>query len=244
MLRMKISVFAPQQTKNKKSPLKSTISEGFWSEQCGSNARSPGPKPGAIPTSLYPDIQFLPLYHGEGENQRFFCLWSFMWSNPLLCRFRQSWKIPQTQASKGFAAFRLALSRIPPRHSQSRRATNCATPGYFVILSGWSYSPKPIGNTFSTRLQRFFAPFNPFYLLFDALISAVSGCSRAVCGNLCGQKRFPSGTGESSPETGREAFCVSERLHCNSEKAVVQVASARVTTQQLRRNQRVNGNNI
>ena len=27
--------------------------------------------------------------------------------------------------------------------SQSRRATNCATPGYFVILSGWSYSPKP-----------------------------------------------------------------------------------------------------
>ena len=90
------------------------------------------PKPGAIPTSLYPDIQFLPLYHGEGENQRFFCLWSFMWSNPLLCRFRQSWKIPQTQASKGFAAFRLALSRIPPRHSQSRRATNCATPGYIL----------------------------------------------------------------------------------------------------------------
>ena len=26
--------------------------------------------------------------------------------------------------------------------SQSRRATNCATPGYFVILSDWSYSPK------------------------------------------------------------------------------------------------------
>ena len=48
------------------------------------------PKPGAIPTSLYPDIQFPPLYHGEGENQSFFCLWSFMWSKPLLCRFRQS----------------------------------------------------------------------------------------------------------------------------------------------------------
>ena len=26
--------------------------------------------------------------------------------------------------------------------SQSRRATNCATPGYFVVLSGWAYSPK------------------------------------------------------------------------------------------------------
>ena len=88
------------------------------------------PKPGAIPTSLYPDIQFLPLYHGGRENQRFFCLWSFMWSNPLLCRFRQSWKIPQTQVSQGFAAFRLAPSRIPPRHSQTRRDTSFAIPGY------------------------------------------------------------------------------------------------------------------
>ena len=34
------------------------ISEGFWSEWRGSNARSPGPKPGAIPTSLHPDIYF------------------------------------------------------------------------------------------------------------------------------------------------------------------------------------------
>ena len=53
-----------------------------------------------------------------------------MWSNPLLCRFRQSWKIPQTQALQGFAAFRLAPSRIRPRHSQIKRDTNFATPGY------------------------------------------------------------------------------------------------------------------
>ena len=92
--------------------------------------RSYSPKPGAIPTSLYPDIQFLPLYHGGGENQRFFCLWSFMWSKPLLCRFRQPWKIPQTQVSQGFAAFRLALSRIRPRRSQTRRDTSFAIPGY------------------------------------------------------------------------------------------------------------------
>ena len=91
------------------------------------------PKPGAIPTSLYPDIQFLPLYHGEGENQRFFCLWSFMWSKPLLCRFQQPGKVPQTQALQGFAAFRLTPPRIPPRHSQSKRATNCANPGFLVI---------------------------------------------------------------------------------------------------------------
>ena len=88
------------------------------------------PKPGAIPTSLHPDIQFLPLYHGGGENQRFFCLWSFLWSKPLLRRFRQSKKTPQMQVSQGFAAFHLTPSRIPPRHSQTRRPTNWATPGY------------------------------------------------------------------------------------------------------------------
>ena len=92
----------------------------------------PAPKPGAIPTSLYPDIQFLPLYHGGGENQRFFCLWSFLWSKPLLCRFLQPGEIPQTQVSQGFATFRLILSRIQPRHSQSKCATNCANPGYEI----------------------------------------------------------------------------------------------------------------
>ena len=65
-----------------------------------------------------------------------------MWSKPLLCRFRQSGKIQQTQVLQGFAAFHNAPSRIPPRHSQSRRATNCATPRYEVRRSGWAYSPK------------------------------------------------------------------------------------------------------
>ena len=108
------------------------ISEGFWSEWGDSNARSLEPKSSAIPTSLHPDIQFLPLYHGERENQSFFCLWSFMWSKPLLYRFRQSVEIPQMQVSQGFAAFCLALSRILPRHSQTRRDTNFAIPGYSI----------------------------------------------------------------------------------------------------------------
>ena len=89
------------------------------------------PKPGAIPTSLYPDIQFLPLYHGGEKNQRFSCLWSNMWSKPLLCRFQQLGKNQQTQVSQGFAAFRFAPFRIPPRHSQTRRDTNFAIPGYY-----------------------------------------------------------------------------------------------------------------
>ena len=93
------------------------------------------PKCGALPTGLHPDIQFLPLYHGGGEKQRFFCLWSFMWSKPLLCCFRQSGKIQQTQVLQGFAAFHNAPSRIPPWHSQSKRATNCATPRYGILFA-------------------------------------------------------------------------------------------------------------
>ena len=90
------------------------------------------PKCRALPVEPHPDIQFLPLYHGGGENQRFFCLWSFLWSKPLLCRFLQPGEIQQTKALQGFAAFRLTLSRIQPRHSQSKRATNCATPRYGI----------------------------------------------------------------------------------------------------------------
>ena len=56
-----------------------------------------------------------------------------MWSKPLLCRFQQLGQNQQTSVSQGFAAFRLALSRIPPRHPQSKRATNCANPGFLVI---------------------------------------------------------------------------------------------------------------
>ena len=56
-----------------------------------------------------------------------------MWSKPLLCRFQQPGEILQTQVLQGFAAFRLALFRIPPRHSQTRRDTNFAIPGYLLF---------------------------------------------------------------------------------------------------------------
>ena len=69
----------------------------------------------------------------SGKNKDFFCLWSFMWSKPLLCRFQRLGEIPQMQVPQGFPAFCLALPRIPPRHSQSKRATNCANPGFLVI---------------------------------------------------------------------------------------------------------------
>ena len=99
------------------------------------NTQPRHPKCRALPVELHPDIQFLPLYHGGGENQRFFCLWSFLWSKPLLCRFLQSGKIQQTPVSQGFAAFHLAMSRIAPRHSQTKRDTNFAIPGYLLSIA-------------------------------------------------------------------------------------------------------------
>ena len=77
------------------------------------------PKCRALPVELHPDIQFLPLYHGEGENQRFFCLWSFLWSKTLLCRFRQSGEIQQTQVPQGFAGFCPSRAWIESTRSQT-----------------------------------------------------------------------------------------------------------------------------
>ena len=142
------------------------------------NTQPRHPKCRALPVEPHPDIQFLPLYHGGGENQRFFCLRSFMWSKPLLCRFRQPWKIPQTQVSQGFAAFRLALSRIPPRHSQTRRDTNFATPGYSIsamiprrrgktrIFCLWSFYISPILPCRAEKSNRKRADFLPAFCCF------------------------------------------------------------------------------
>ena len=106
------------------------------------NTQPRHPKCRALPVEPHPDIQFLPLYHGREENQRFLCLWSFLWSKPLLCCFRQSGKILQTQVSQGFAAFRLTLSRIQPRHSQTRRDTSFAIPGYSFFCHDTTASGK------------------------------------------------------------------------------------------------------
>ena len=65
-----------------------------------------------------------------------------MWSKPLLCRFRQSEKVPQTQVSQGFAGFCPSRAWIGSTHSQSRRATNCATPGYSVFYPAGRILPN------------------------------------------------------------------------------------------------------
>ena len=92
------------------------------------------PKAGAIPTSLYPDIHFSAMIPWRGVKIKFFLSVVIPVVKPLLCRFQQPGKIPQMQVSQGFAAFRLTLSRIPPRHSQITCHTNWATPEHSYII--------------------------------------------------------------------------------------------------------------
>ena len=72
----------------------------------------------------------------------FSCLWSFMWSKRFLGPVPQPLKIQQVLVSQGIPGFGCFCREWIGLCSQSRRATNCATPGYWVVLSGWAYSPK------------------------------------------------------------------------------------------------------
>ena len=92
------------------------------------NTQPRHPKCRALPVEPHPDIQFLPLYHGEGENQRFFCLWSFLWSKPLLCRFRQPEENPLSPVPQGFAGFCPSRAWIGSTHSQ----TVCGNLAYYT----------------------------------------------------------------------------------------------------------------
>ena len=56
----------------RKIPLKSTISEGLWSEWRDSNARLPHPKCGALPTGLHPDIHFPAMIPRRGVKIKIF----------------------------------------------------------------------------------------------------------------------------------------------------------------------------
>ena len=69
------------------------------------------PKCRALPVEPHPVIHFSVIIPRRGRKSKIFCLWSFMWSKPLLCRFLQSGEIPKMQVSQGFAAFCHDLTR-------------------------------------------------------------------------------------------------------------------------------------
>ena len=56
----------------RKTPLKSTISEGFWSEWRGSNSRPRGPKPRVLSAELHPDIHFSAMIPRRGVKIKIF----------------------------------------------------------------------------------------------------------------------------------------------------------------------------
>ena len=63
-----------------------------------------------------------------------FQLWSNMGSAPVFDPFPARGKTPSALASQRFPGFWGNVARTPASRSQSRRATNCATPGYSIFL--------------------------------------------------------------------------------------------------------------
>ena len=59
-----------------------------------------------------------------------FQLWSNMGSMPVFDQLPARGKTPSALASQSFPGFWRSAARTPASRSQSRRATNCATPGY------------------------------------------------------------------------------------------------------------------
>ena len=62
-----------------------------------------------------------------------FQLWSNMGSAPVFDQFPARGKTPSALASQSFPGFWRSVARTPASRSQSKRATNCATPGYSIF---------------------------------------------------------------------------------------------------------------
>ena len=80
-----------------------------------------------------------------------FQLWSNMGSAPVFDQFPARGKTPSALASQSFPGFWRSAARTPASRSQSRRATNCATPGYEVV--GWPGRILPKQARYRTALH-------------------------------------------------------------------------------------------
>jgi hypothetical protein len=90
------------------------------------------PKASALPTALIPDLGFeFCARCGQTCGHGDFLTTSACGGSAC---------IADVSRDRGHGIFRLALGASC---SQSRRATNCATPRYEVRRPGWAYSPKP-----------------------------------------------------------------------------------------------------
>ena len=71
-----------------------------------------------------------------------FQLWSNMGSTPVFDQFPARGKSPSALASQNFPGFWGSAAQTPASRSQSRRATNCATPRYEIVELPGRFLPK------------------------------------------------------------------------------------------------------
>lgn len=93
------------------------------------------PKAGALPTALYPDIRFFCMIPcGEGKSKFFVSVGSAV-VKPGFAGGSSGGGFPPQATVPRTSGLSLLGEWIDRLSSQSRRATNCATPGYEVV--GW-----------------------------------------------------------------------------------------------------------
>ncbi len=99
------------------------------------------PKSGAIPTSLHPDIHFSAMIPRRRGKSKIFLSVVIPVVKAAFVPLSAIVENPLSPALQGFAVFRSALSRVPPRHTQITCHTNWATPEYNYIIP-WAEQKK------------------------------------------------------------------------------------------------------
>ena len=154
-----------------------------------SNSRPDGPKPPALPTALIPDIRFFcMILCGEGKSKFFVSVGSAVVKAGFAGGSSGGGFPPQATVPRT-SGLSLLGEWIDRLSSQSRRATNCATPGYEVV--GWPgrILPKEVLSIFYSCFIQFIIISAPTQLLSSDLVSTVSVYSSSVCGLACGQRK-------------------------------------------------------
>ena len=124
----------------------------FWSEMGDSNSRPDGPKPPALPTALIPDIRFFcMILCGEGKSKFFVSVGSAVVKAGFAGGSSGGGFPPQATVPRT-SGLSLLGEWIDRLSSQSRRATNCATPGYEVV--GWPGRILPKQARYQLRYTR------------------------------------------------------------------------------------------
>ena len=114
--------------KYKENPFEHHVQTDFWSERQDSNLRPDGPKPPALSTAPRPDVL------NYTTNALFLQVVKSVVKTFCWCFFEKG-NTRKSECFQGFSAFLKTHGRKLPARSQSKRATNCATPRYLFNYS-------------------------------------------------------------------------------------------------------------